>query len=84
MTVASPDCSHCFGSANCMMGNQSTAYLLLLPESKQTNPGNLDDLEPDTGNITLGLATTTETRDQHLIVLVDEVQATIVLIRKLR
>lgn len=52
--------------------------LLLLPESEQTDTGNLDDLETDTGNITLGLALTTETGEEDLVVLIDEVQATIV------
>lgn len=53
--------------------------LLLLPESQQTKTGYLDDLEADTRNITLGLTPTTEAGDQDLVVLVDEVQATIVL-----
>ena len=52
--------------------------LLLLPESEQTDTGNLDDLETDTGNITLGLALTTETGEEDLVVLIDEVQATVV------
>lgn len=52
--------------------------LLLLPESGQTDTGNLDDLETDTGNITLGLALTTETGEEDLVVLVDEVQTTVV------
>jgi len=54
-------------------------YLLLLPEGKKTHTGYLHHLESHTRNITLGLATTTETRNQDFIVLVDEVQATIVL-----
>lgn len=52
--------------------------LLLLPEGKQTDAGNLDDLESNTGNITLGLALATETSQQDLVVLVYEVQATVV------
>lgn len=52
--------------------------LLLLPESEQTDTGDLDDLETDTGNITLGLALTTETGEEDLVVLVNEVQTTIV------
>jgi hypothetical protein len=52
--------------------------LLLLPQGEQTDTGNLDDLESDTGNITLGLALTTETSQKHLVVLVHEVQATVV------
>ena len=54
-------------------------HLLLLPQSEQTNTRNLHNLESDTGNITLGLTTATETRDEDLIVLIDKVQATIVL-----
>ena len=52
--------------------------LLLLPQSGETDTGNLDDLEADTGNITLGLALTTETGQENLVVLVDEVQATVI------
>jgi hypothetical protein len=56
-----------------------TIYLLLLPEGKKTNSGYLHDLESHTRDITLGLATTTETRNQDFVVLVDKVQATIIL-----
>lgn len=52
--------------------------LLLLPESEETDTGDLDDLEADTGNVTLGLSATTETGDEDLVVLVGEVQATVV------
>ena len=54
-------------------------HLLLLPEGEETNSRDLYDLEADTGNITLGLAATTEARDKDLVVLIDEVQATIIL-----
>ena len=54
-------------------------HLLLLPESEETDTRDLDDLETDTGNITLCLAATTEARDEHLVVLVDKVQATVIL-----
>lgn len=57
---------------------RSWLLLLLLPQSGKTNTGNLDDLEADTWNISLGLALATETGKQDLVVLVDEVQATIV------
>lgn len=60
---------------NCL---RTGLLLLLLPQSEQTNTGDLDDLETDTGNITLGLTLTTETSEENLVVLVDEVQATIV------
>jgi hypothetical protein len=44
----------------------------------ETDTGDLDDLEADTGNISLGLALTTETSEEDLVVLVDEVQATVI------
>jgi len=59
--------------------NCNAIYLLLLPEGKKTHSGYLHDLESHTRNITLSLPTTTETRNQDFVVLVDEVQATIVL-----
>ena len=58
--------------------------LLLLPESKKTDTGDLDDLETDTGNITLRLTPATEAGDEDLVVLVDEVQATIILRQRTR
>ena len=54
-------------------------HLLLLPQGEKADTRDLDDLEADTGNITLGLAATTETRDEDFVVLINEVQATIVL-----
>lgn len=53
--------------------------LLLLPESKKTNARDLNDLEANTRDITLGLTPATEAGDEDLVVLVDEVQATVVL-----
>lgn len=52
--------------------------LLLLPQREQTDTGNLDDLETNTGDITLCLALATESSEQDLVVLVNEVQATVV------
>lgn len=52
--------------------------LLFLPQSEQTNTGDLDDLEPNTGNITLGLALATETSEEDFVVLVDEVEAAVI------
>jgi hypothetical protein len=52
--------------------------LLLLPQRRQTDTGDLHDLESNTGNITLRLSLTTETSEEDLIVLVDEVETTIV------
>ena len=57
-------------------------HLLALPQSKETNTRNLDDLETDTRNITLCLSATTETGNEDLVVLVHVVQATIVLCAK--
>ena len=52
--------------------------LLLLPQSQKTDTRDLDDLETNTGNITLSLALTTETSKQDLVVLVNKVQATVI------
>jgi hypothetical protein len=52
--------------------------LLLLPQSKQTDTRDFDDLESHTGNITLGFALATETSQEDLVVLVHEVEATVV------
>lgn len=52
--------------------------LLLLPQGTETDTRNFNDLEPHTGNITLGFALATETSQEHLVVLVHEVQATVV------
>lgn len=57
---------------------RSGLFLLLLPQSAQTNTGDLYDLESHTGNITLGFALTTETGKQYLVVLVDKVQTTVI------
>lgn len=54
-------------------------HLLLLPEGEKTNTRDLNDLETHTRNITLGFSTATETGDEDLVVLVDEVQATVIL-----
>lgn len=54
-------------------------FLLLLPQGEQRDTRDLDDLEADTGNITDGTSLTTETGDQDFIVLLDKVQATVIL-----
>ena len=51
---------------------------LLLPESKQRDTRDLDDLETDTRNITLSLTLSTKTGEQDFVVLIDKVQATII------
>lgn len=55
------------------------SWLLLLsqPESEQGHTGGLDDLESDTRNITLSTTGSTETSNQHVVVLVDETKTTI-------
>lgn len=58
------------------MCSTTSHSLLLLPESEETDTRDLDDLESDTWDITLGLSATTETGDEDLVVLVGEVQAT--------
>jgi hypothetical protein len=57
---------------------RSWLLLLLLPQRHQTHARDFDDLESHTGNITLGLALTTETGKEHFVVLVHEVQATVI------
>lgn len=57
---------------------RSGLLLLLLPERRQTNTRDLDDLESHTRNITLRLALTTKTSEQNLVVLVYKVETTIV------
>ncbi|GBE63067.1 formate alpha, putative [Babesia ovata] len=51
--------------------------LLLLVEGEKGDTGDLDDLETHTGKVTNGVSTTTETGDEHLVVFVDVVEATI-------
>lgn len=52
--------------------------LFLLPESEQTDTSNLDDLESDTGNISLCLSSSTETGDQNFVVFIGKVETTVV------
>lgn len=61
-----------------IQGLRTGLLLLLLPQSQQTDTRDLDDLETNTGNITLGLALATETSQEDLVVLVNEVQATVI------
>jgi len=51
--------------------------LLLLVQGPEGNTGDLDDLETDTRNITNGVTGTTETGNEDLVVLIDEVEATV-------
>ena len=50
----------------------------MLPKGKQGDTGDLDDLESDTGNITLSLTLSTETGEEDLVVFVDKVQTTVI------
>ena len=51
--------------------------LLSEPESKKGNSSDLNDLESDTWQITNGMTGSTESRDEHFIVLVTETHTTI-------
>lgn len=61
------------------LGRKISANLLLLPQRKQTDTGNLHHLEAYSRNVTLGFTPTTETRYEDFVVLINKVQATIVL-----
>ena len=53
--------------------------LLLVPEEGQEgSTRHLHHLEATPGNVTLRVAGTTETSNEHLVVLVDEVEATVI------
>ena len=58
-----------------------SANLLFLPQSQQTNTRNFHYLKTHSGNITLSFASATETRNKDLVVVIDEVQATVILQR---
>ena len=51
--------------------------LLLTEQSEQRGLGHADHLETDSRNITHGVTGTTETGNQHLVVLIHVVQATV-------
>ena len=59
-------------------------HFLLLPKCKKTDAGHLDNLEAYTRNITFGFTTTTKTRDEDFVILVNEVEATIILAHQKR
>merc|ERR1719171_1840820 len=52
--------------------------LLLLEEREQRHARHLDNLETHAGNVADGVAAAAETGDQHLVVLVHEVEAAVV------
>ncbi|KAI3482409.1 hypothetical protein L1887_54965 [Cichorium endivia] len=76
------------GESTCYTANSSRevvktilrAGLLLFAKEKRTQADarDLNDLETNTGDITLGLTGTTEAGDEDLVVLVDEVEAAVV------
>ena len=51
--------------------------LLSTEEGEQRGLGHADDLETDSGNISHSVTGTTETGNEHLVVLIDKVQTTI-------
>merc|ERR1711994_648455 len=51
---------------------------LATEEGVEGHVGDLADLKSDSGNITNSVTLTSETADQHLIVLLDKVQATVI------
>merc|ERR1719225_935926 len=56
-----------------------TWSLFLAPEqSVEGNIGHLADLESDSGNVSHGVTLATKSRDKNLVVLLDEVEATVV------
>ena len=52
--------------------------LLVLEQSEQRHAGHLHHLETHSGNITDGVSFTSESCNEHLVVLVDKVEATVV------
>ena len=57
---------------------RSWLLLLLLPQRRQANTRDLDDLESNTRNISLRLSLTTETSKEDFVVLVYEVETTVI------
>lgn len=64
---------YCFISISLRPG----LLLLLLVKSEETDSGDLDDLEPDSGNISHGVSRPSETGDEDLVVLIDIVEAAV-------
>ena len=56
----------------------SWSLLLASEEGQEGDVGDFDDLETYTGDITDGVAGTTETGNEDLVVLLDVVQATVI------
>ena len=69
---------HLLHIKECGMLTLTMRLLLLAAEqSEQRGLGHADDLETDSGNISHSVTGTTETSNEHLIVLINEVQTTI-------
>ena len=69
---------HLLHIKECGMLTLAMRLLLLAAEqSEQRGLGHADDLETDSGNISHSMTGTTETGNEHLIVLINEVQTTI-------
>lgn len=66
------------------VGQVKITHLLLLPECEETNTRHLHNLEAHTGDITFGFTPTTKARDEDFVVLINEVQATVILVRQRR
>ena len=60
-----------------VVGLRAGPLLLAGEEGVQGHVGHLHDLEPNSGDITDGVALTTETGDEDLVVLLHEVEATV-------
>ena len=56
----------------------SWSLLLAVEQGQQRHIGHLDDLEANAGNITDGVARATETGNEHLVILLDVVEATVI------
>merc|ERR1711970_1379901 len=56
---------------------RSGPFLLLLEEGQERDVGYFDDFKSDAGNVADGVAGSTESRHQNLVVLLDVVEATV-------
>merc|ERR1719231_378497 len=59
-------------------GSRTRLLLLFLKERKERYSCHLHDLEPHTRNVADRMTTAPETGDKHLIVLIDEIEATVI------
>jgi hypothetical protein len=74
---SSRGCAYAHRLAACARRLRSRLVLLLAEERVEADTGDLDDLETASGNISLRLTGSSESSDEHLIVLVDEVERTV-------